>query len=1023
MLLAQADEITLRLRIAWNSRDGSRQWLGSVSVDGGTLSDPLPLGVEADEPGTMWIDSGKLVVRQSSPRAYDAVDVDVSGPADAQLHVDLTTAGVARGSDETAAPVTLTQSIRLADLTDAPWQELSAERPYRLDVRRTAGDRLRVQVERPHLIFSPGEKFGFTVAPHLLGAEDGTQLRYDLELRGVPNGRRVLWSQRVDQTSGADAGPFDVELDVPQEEGVYSVRIVASQHRFAQRFGAVAVAERSVQFVVVDDQPRAATAADAPNWEVVDELDPSSSSWWERIRVPILNNASKAALSSGHSRITQLALGTVLELPAAADVDEAPWDAFRLAVRYPGRPHVVEVSFPAGIRQSLGVSVVEPNAAGDVVPIGLDSGVYADGDATDADGGWQTHRLVFWPKTKSPLVLLTNHDPRLPARVGRIRLLGGVAELPSRLPTDTSSGNRTMAGHMARPLLCENFSAPEAVDPKTGRSLKDWTTFLTGGRRLVEYLKYAGYNGLSITVAADGSTIYPSAVLESTPRYDNGVYFSSGQDVIRKDVLELLHRLFDREGLRLVPVLQFSSRLPALEAELRTGATAARNLLPLRADGLSWTEVRRPKQGRGPQYNPLNSHVQDAMTQVIAELGDRYGHHASFAGAGVELSADTYALLPGGDWGVDPETLVRFADDAGLANGDATTRRQVSAVTVLADHREEWLEWRSDELVRLYSGMAERLASANPTAKLYLGGTQLFTSDDIRKQLLPELTRPQHYGDVLLELGLRPAALRQSGVVLLRPYWLSPKQSSAADSLYSEANQSKELSDTFASAATGAALLYHPPQQHRLRSFEAQSPLDSKNTLVWQVIQAVPAGPQSRRALVHQLATADTATIFEGGWLLPIGQQDHLADQRAVFTQLPDARFEDVKTTSPATRQGSSSQPVIVRTAVVGSRTYVYLVNDAPWSATSTLELRTPANCTARSLSRADCTPLLSPAATSSRWTIELEPYDLVGVVFDKPGVKVMGTSVEYPAEVARGIESRLAELQRGCRCCAIPRP
>jgi hypothetical protein len=44
---------------------------------------------------------------------------------------------------------------------------------------------------------------------------------------------------------------------------------------------------------------------------------------------------------------------------------------------------------------------------------------------------------------------------------------------------------------------------------------------------------------------ADGSTIYPSEVLEPTPRYDTGVFFATGQDPRRKDALEVLFRLFD----------------------------------------------------------------------------------------------------------------------------------------------------------------------------------------------------------------------------------------------------------------------------------------------------------------------------------------------------------------------------------------------------------------------------------------------------------------------------------------------
>jgi hypothetical protein len=74
-------------------------------------------------------------------------------------------------------------------------------------------------------------------------------------------------------------------------------------------------------------------------------------------------------------------------------------------------------------------------------------------------------------------------------------------------------------------------------------------TFYEGGTRMVEYLHYTGYNGLVIAALADGSTIYPSQLLDPTPRYDTGAFFATAQDPMRKDVLELLLRLFDREEL------------------------------------------------------------------------------------------------------------------------------------------------------------------------------------------------------------------------------------------------------------------------------------------------------------------------------------------------------------------------------------------------------------------------------------------------------------------------------------------
>ena len=41
----------------------------------------------------------------------------------------------------------------------------------------------------------------------------------------------------------------------------------------------------------------------------------------------------------------------------------------------PGTPHVLEVEYPSDLEQTLGISIIEPNAAGQVGPIGLDSGI------------------------------------------------------------------------------------------------------------------------------------------------------------------------------------------------------------------------------------------------------------------------------------------------------------------------------------------------------------------------------------------------------------------------------------------------------------------------------------------------------------------------------------------------------------------------------------------------------------------------------------------------------------------------
>ena len=47
---------SVQARIAWGGPDRPRQWRGTISVDRGRLDFLRPLGREADEPGSMWLD-------------------------------------------------------------------------------------------------------------------------------------------------------------------------------------------------------------------------------------------------------------------------------------------------------------------------------------------------------------------------------------------------------------------------------------------------------------------------------------------------------------------------------------------------------------------------------------------------------------------------------------------------------------------------------------------------------------------------------------------------------------------------------------------------------------------------------------------------------------------------------------------------------------------------------------------------------------------------------------------------------
>jgi hypothetical protein len=983
-------------------------------VSQGTLAEPQPLGIEADEPGSMWLEKGRLMIRQRTARAYDGVDLLVTAPSEAKLQVQLTAADDKQQSPQIELP--------LADLSTEFRNLRLDDHDNRVLVRRSPGDFLRVHTSHSSMVFAPGERLKLEVTPYLLPSADGKS-RLKVQLT---DGRDVqeLWSKQCDMR-GRDDEPIALEVPLPDDEGVYNVTlsIVSGQswpHTVRPSLHwKRPVAERKVQLLVLG-RNRPSVSAKPRELTLVMEIDPASPRWWEKVKLPTLPRLPrmpKGPLGSGDAQPGQHSLGDLVQLRPSNDPTDASWEAYWLNLSTPGRPHVLEVEYPSDVPQTLGVSILEPNAAGALVPIGLDTGVDVTEELFGGSPHWAKHRVLFWPRTNAPLVLLTNRRAQSPAMFGKIRVLAGWDHLPESLPLGADVPQRLMAAYMDRPLLPENFSATELLDSWSGRSLDDWRTFHEAGGRLIEYLRHVGYNGLMINVAADGSAIYPSRVLEPTPRYDTGVFFASAQDPMRKDVLEMLLRMFDREGLRLIPSIEFASPLPELEALRRRGGSEAEGLQWIGPEGVSWCKTYSTRRGLAPYYNMLDPRVQDAMLSAVRELVDRYASHPSLAGLGVRLSAYGYAQLPGPDWGMDDATIGRFVRDTGAVVPGEGPERFAARATLLNGeaHRSQWLKWRADQCHRFYLRMHEVLASAKPGARLYLAGAEMFTGPEIEAELRPTLPRRATLADALLHVGIDPRQyLEDRGVVLLRPQRIVPSTRLPVQAADLEISQMPEADSFFHALPQPGSLLYHPPQEIHLPSFDQKSPF--RPSFAWLVTEPVFAGPQNRQRFVHSVATMDSQMLIDGGWLLPLGQEDSIRDVAAAFRRLPPVRFTDV-----IEDHATPAQPVTFRYATFNGRTYAYAINDAPFPTTAQIQVEGPTGCKLRELTGSRRQAPLAADGTTLSWSVELEPYDLVAVEFSEPNVKLAVPRVTVSDSVRTALGQRIQQL--GARTAALRSP
>ncbi len=1022
---ARAAADGLRLRIAWGG-GAECTWQGTISVSDGSISEPQPLGAEADEPGSMWLDGNPhgdqaaLVVQQRSSRRYDGVDVLASAAPSAKLIVHLSAA------DQRDRPATV--EIPLADLTGEFIKKDLDNQGNRVLVMRAPGDSLRVRFTRENLVFAPGEKFQFTLEPHALPLPNGGSARIRIQLLG---GGKELWSQEPD-VRGERAETISVEVPLPNVEGVYEIVITAvNSPRWSQAVRQPfswkrTIAQRRVQLLVLDPQ-RPAVESEAELTQVV-EIDPANPRWYDKFnRLPQIQlsrprlRMSRGPLGDDCFQTQRHPLGDLAQLKPNADSPDVSWEAYWLPLNQPGRPHAVEIEYPSDVPQTLGVSILEPTAAGGLAPLVVNSSL---ANAAPAVGlaekpRWQRHRVIFWPHTTSPLLVISNGREHSPAVYGKIRVWTAGQRLPRAKGDRAGANRRLLAAYLEHPLIPENFAADECPDSWSGENLDDWTTFYQGGTRLVEYLNHAGYNGLMLGVLADGSTIYPSALVQPTPRYDTGVLFATAQDPIRKDVLEMLLRLFDREDLQLIPMVEFTAPLPELEALRRGGNDSADGIEWIGAEGTALCNSSPPQRGLGPYYNVLDPRVQRAMLGVLHEVISRYARHPSLTGVAVRLSADGYAQLPGPQWGLDDATIARFERDAKLQVPGYGPQRFAQRAAFLGQEpqRHAWLEWRAEQLAKFYRRVHDELAAIRPGSRLYLAGAGMVGGPDLDRDLRPTLPHSTTIASALLRVGIdaRHYHDQQRHIVLLRPERIAPDEELGSRAGDLEISQMADIDRYFQTSATPGSLFFHPAREYHVESFDRKSPFKPAYTLM--VSEPSLPEQQNRRRFAHSLATLDSQVMLDGGSLLPLGQEASIRELVAAYRALPAIRFQPV-----GGETDDAAQPVVFRYGTYGGRTYLYAVNDAPFAVTARLHIEAAAGCRIDDLSAMREIEPLKPDGTSGfNWEIALGPYDLAAVQLSEPNVQCSAPRVAWPDAVESALGLQIRRL--GARAAVLRNP
>ena len=584
-----------------------------------------------------------------------------------------------------------------------------------IQIERVPWDALEVRLGlggKSDGVFAPGATIPLTLGFNVLLPEPGdVAVRYWAELRPTAGGAAV-WTlaarREVVATNATSAPGVLLSVPGPKVEGSYTLDVHATWEPLAEAEGSRIARlfnkrrrkdfpvnlTRRVSLAVIGakpPEPRLVAGTEA----VSDSLD-------------LTRTRGQRAMASGRGPATG-GPGSAWAVPEAALVEVsrrdrlrgwnpfaggegatlAPaspqglaWSAMPLRVGEPGRPHRLTIKLAEGAASDVGVALI---AAGRSPRVLLD----ASGHGAGPCSWW------VWPDADEVVLVLVNRSETQAAKLASVEL--------RRLDADPSPSELAETHPDAPRRLALDLAGPSALDRFGGR-VGDGPPDLCG---MAGHLAaYAAECGASSVVLADGpGDRARRSALEG----------QADEDSTGPDRLDVILRTLARSKLAALLEVRFEGALPGLPAPGSPEALA-RGLVRVDRRGLA----------DGPAYEPLRAEVRDAMiARAVSAIAPRT-EHPNLAGLVVRLGPG--ATLPGSpDVGLDDATYPRFARAAFQAEAlakvpgldDSDPKRFAARWGfVTGPGRENWLDWRAEQVGTLYGDLASAVAKTAPGAIL-----------------------------------------------------------------------------------------------------------------------------------------------------------------------------------------------------------------------------------------------------------------------------------------------------------------
>lgn len=1034
--------------------------------------------------GSFHVDRGRILLHAPRPRTFDGIEMLLHDWSGASLTIELRPDSAAEDAVKRfSVPLGDVLAARLQEPLDDEGNRLIVTRAPGDDIRirfpAHAG-------ERCPTLRAPGEPLELLVQPVIPVAT--TRGEHSLRARLVDaSGARSLFEAdipvgRPGEGTGSLAALREVPLVVPMPALAGGYEIQFSVAEAGSLRWSRPVATRSVAVAVMDRSPGPAGLETDQPAELLYELDPGSPRLIERLRrlpgmsgVPTVSIPAVSAmpklptgglgltprtgsdgfrfpgsfrgvdggllsavrgldsliprggglLAHGFSSLETHPLGPVLRLPPATGPADPTWEAVAIPAAVPGRPHLLEIDYPSDQRAALAVAVLEPDPAGGFLPPARSGGFRVEPlPLAPQPPGIRTYLLPFWPATRSPIVVIANPSATTAAMIGRLRVRSGESVIP--LPADAGMpSRRSVRGVLLEPSF-HDLGIGGATDPQTGQTVQSWSGLIAGAERLGAMLAARRAGGALVTVYADGAACWPTDATLGSPRWDGGAFATGGPDPVRKDLVTVLCRSFDRRGLELVPGIDCSGPIAELEEIVARGGPLAMGIECTGPDG-----APLPPADGVRRYNPLDPRVQEAVVRLADDLAAHVAGRTAVQSIAIVVSAEGWLHLPGVASCLDDATVARFARECGIEMPAAGAERFAErARLVEAAVREPWLAWRARRLAAFYRRIAEVVAERDGTLDLHVVATDVpvaSSADAARSNAgaggpghmaapadgLGDRTAPDPTGSQrLLEAGIAPSLIASHPrVVFVAPH-VSGDPLDLAGLASAEGARGAVAAAIRESrgARLGGIAITRPVRielagvvRHLGGNGKPSGPTDAP-------FEAVATGPTASRPLAESLALGDLECFYDGTLLSGLDAES--IDDSAGFAALPAGRMERVK---------GAPEPLVVRAANDGRSTWIALVNPTPVACSVRI---VGENCALPRSAAPSVDPgaLADPGGAAGTWTASLRPWETRVVRAEGVGT-ITACEAVFDPDVQRRMELSLASLTRRRSSLETPAP